>query len=243
MKTTSWAWMVLLLVGCGNGFETVHGNSAGSSGWSQSDAADGDTDEDSAVPDAAEAEADAIDEDASPADGGTDEDSAVPDAAEADAQEASLDATGDVDSAAPPDAQEDSEVDAPPDSEDGPCVPTSCEQAGKDCGPMPDGCGVTLDCGSCSTNMSCGGGGVPNVCGGCVPITCSSVPQFCGPLVDGCGNTLDCGPYKRGYDPSCQSPSKPYNWYCSPEQYWAPPPFPGCVQNGWPGSYCCAQGS
>lgn len=145
-----------------------------------------------------------------------------------------------------PDAAPD--VVSPPDAApDTVCVPGTCASLGKDCGSVNNGCGGTISCGSCAPNMSCGGGGTPNVCGGCVPITCASVPQYCGLLEDGCGNTLDCGPYKRGsYDPVCQDyPGHPYSWYCIPEQYPAPPPFAtGCVvRPSWPGAFCCTQSS
>jgi RHS repeat-associated protein len=46
------------------------------------------------------------------------------------------------------------------------CTPRTCGSQGKDCGPMPDGCGGTLDCGTCAVPQTCGGGGIPNVCGG-----------------------------------------------------------------------------
>lgn len=45
------------------------------------------------------------------------------------------------------------------------CVPTTCADAGKNCGVVSDGCGGTLNCGGCVAPQSCGGGGVPNVCG------------------------------------------------------------------------------
>lgn len=45
------------------------------------------------------------------------------------------------------------------------CLPTTCEAAGKNCGTVPDGCGGTLTCGTCSGIDTCGGGGRPNVCG------------------------------------------------------------------------------
>lgn len=45
------------------------------------------------------------------------------------------------------------------------CVPTTCESAGKDCGAIDDGCGGTLECGTCSGIDTCGGGGQANVCG------------------------------------------------------------------------------
>jgi hypothetical protein len=44
------------------------------------------------------------------------------------------------------------------------CVPTTCAAQGKNCGTIPDGCGGTLTCGTCSGSQTCGGGGVPNMC-------------------------------------------------------------------------------
>ncbi|NOK22277.1 Ig-like domain-containing protein [Corallococcus carmarthensis] len=35
------------------------------------------------------------------------------------------------------------------------CVPTTCEQAGHQCGPMSDGCGGNLECGTCSSGDPC----------------------------------------------------------------------------------------
>jgi phosphatidylinositol-3-phosphatase len=47
----------------------------------------------------------------------------------------------------------------------GPCTPTTCAAQGKTCGNIPDGCGGLVGCGSCTSPLSCGGGGAPNVCG------------------------------------------------------------------------------
>lgn len=76
----------------------------------------------------------------------------------------------------------------------GPCVPSTCETAGADCGVVADGCGQTLQCGGCDTGEVCGGGG-PNVCGTnpCTPKTCGQLGAACGQLSDGCGSVLDCG--------------------------------------------------
>jgi hypothetical protein len=83
---------------------------------------------------------------------------------------------------------------------------------GLDCGPTDDGCGGSLDCGSCPVNETCGGGGTPNVCGGCVPKTCMGEEVYCGTISDGCGNTLDCmGNYE--IISNCVYPS-PYNCEC-----------------------------
>src|SRR5207245_1456680 len=47
----------------------------------------------------------------------------------------------------------------------GSCAPTTCTVQGKSCGTISDECGGTLDCGSCSSPLTCGGGGLANVCG------------------------------------------------------------------------------
>jgi hypothetical protein len=72
------------------------------------------------------------------------------------------------------------------------CQPATCAALGKNCGSVPDGCGGTLSCGTCSAPQSCGGGGTPNVCG-CTPTTCAAQGAQCGTLADGCGGTLSCG--------------------------------------------------
>ncbi|WP_242592713.1 RCC1 domain-containing protein [Corallococcus exiguus] len=35
------------------------------------------------------------------------------------------------------------------------CVPTTCAEAGHHCGPLPDGCGGTLECGACGSGDAC----------------------------------------------------------------------------------------
>ena len=73
------------------------------------------------------------------------------------------------------------------------CVPTSCKAEGIECGDLPDGCGVTLACGDCSADQTCGGAG-PGKCGSgpCVPATCASLGLQCGQATDGCGEVLNC---------------------------------------------------
>jgi len=76
------------------------------------------------------------------------------------------------------------------------CNALTCTKLGYNCGKTGDGCGGTLDCGSCSGSETCGGGGTFSVCGGagpCVPKTCASIGSTCGPEGDGCGNLLQCG--------------------------------------------------
>jgi hypothetical protein len=80
------------------------------------------------------------------------------------------------------------------------CVPNTCAGLGYGCGPTGDGCGGLLDCGSCTTPATCGGGGYSQ-CGvgtGCIPMTCAQLGIACGPAGDGCGGLLQC--------PSCSAP-------------------------------------
>jgi hypothetical protein len=44
-------------------------------------------------------------------------------------------------------------------------VPVTCSSLGLNCGPSGDGCGGTQDCGVCTAPLTCGGAGVPGVCG------------------------------------------------------------------------------
>jgi hypothetical protein len=69
---------------------------------------------------------------------------------------------------------------------------------GYDCGPVADGCGGLVNCGTCTAPAFCGAKGKPNVCGtsgtACVPKTCADLGANCGPVADGCGGlTADCG--------------------------------------------------
>jgi hypothetical protein len=74
------------------------------------------------------------------------------------------------------------------------CTPRTCAQAGATCGPIGDGCGGVLQCGTCVAPQTCGGGGTPNQCGGgCTPITCAQQGLSCGAAGDGCGGVLQCG--------------------------------------------------
>ncbi|WP_158626555.1 Ig-like domain-containing protein [Corallococcus interemptor] len=71
----------------------------------------------------------------------------------------------------------------------GSCMPQSCAAQGKTCGTVSDGCGGTLECGTCGEGQSCS---AANVCV-CAPTTCAAQGRTCGPVSDGCGGTLACG--------------------------------------------------
>jgi hypothetical protein len=78
------------------------------------------------------------------------------------------------------------------------CSPLTCAQQSINCGPAGDGCGNQIDCGSCTAPETCGGGGVPGVCGvidsgNCPAQTCAQQNIQCGPAGDGCGNLIQCG--------------------------------------------------
>ncbi len=88
------------------------------------------------------------------------------------------------------------------------CTPRTCSQMGWNCGVNGDGCGHTIDCGTCPEPQICGANGFSRCGGGfglgpdgaplCTPETCQSLNIDCGPAGDGCGGVLFCG--------SCQAP-------------------------------------
>ena len=64
---------------------------------------------------------------------------------------------------------------------------------GVTCGPLGDGCGGTLNCGTCTAPQTCGGGGVAGKCGQptCTPFaTCAQAGANCGYAGDGCGGII-----------------------------------------------------
>jgi hypothetical protein len=84
------------------------------------------------------------------------------------------------------------------------CAPATCASLGYDCGVNADGCGGTVDCGTCSGGDMCGVGGYSKcgnpltaVDGGavCVPKTCADYgANACGQQSDLCGGlTANCG--------------------------------------------------
>jgi hypothetical protein len=72
------------------------------------------------------------------------------------------------------------------------CNPVSCD-AGR-CGVIPNGCGGTVDCGSC----------IPE----CVPTTCTAQGAECGNIGDGCSDVIDCGDCPPGQTCGANSPNE-----------------------------------
>jgi hypothetical protein len=69
------------------------------------------------------------------------------------------------------------------------CTPTTCAAQSKNCGRIRDGCGGTLDCGSCPSGQNCSWA---NQC--CQPKTCASMGYVCGTYFDDCaGAYFYCG--------------------------------------------------
>lgn len=67
----------------------------------------------------------------------------------------------------------------------------------KSCGPQPDGCGSTINCGGCASDEGCGLGG-PSLCGPlptCQPASCTGK---CGTMADGCGGVITCNATNGG---------------------------------------------
>jgi hypothetical protein len=89
------------------------------------------------------------------------------------------------------------------------CTPTTCATQKIACGPAGDGCGNVIQCGTCPSGQTCGGGGVPGQCGApsCTPKTCGQLAIGCGPAGDGCGGSLNCGTCPAGQ--TCGGGGKP----------------------------------
>lgn len=111
----------------------------------------------------------------------------------------------------------------------------TCTSAGKNCGTISDGCGATLDCGTCMSPSKCGWGNpaVPNVCGvgSCTPETdrafCERLGKNCGPVIDwdNCDNSRSVASCGTCVDPQTWGGSTPN--VCGLERKWRIVPFNG----------------
>jgi hypothetical protein len=72
------------------------------------------------------------------------------------------------------------------------CGLVTCASANAMCGPIGDGCGAIIQCGSCAMNQSC----VQGKCmigSSCTPKTCGQQGFDCGMAGDTCGHVITCG--------------------------------------------------
>ncbi len=83
----------------------------------------------------------------------------------------------------------------------GDCKRLTCANLKATCGPIGDGCGGIVQCGTCAVGETCGGGGVVSACGkpACATKTCADQGANCGALGDGCGGLIpSCGTCDAG---------------------------------------------
>ena len=147
-----------------------------------------------------------------PQDAGTPQDASAPQDAPVDTGPGTPDAGTDVRDAAP-------DV----------CVPTTCAAAGRVCGPLADGCGMTLSCGTCATGQVCNPAGqCVQDCPVCPPVPPGGFP--CGqlPQIPGCPPAPMCGAS------TCPNGAVCMNNVCAPVDCPVCPPVP-------PGGFPCGQ--
>ncbi len=76
-------------------------------------------------------------------------------------------------------------------SDAAPCTPTTdCDALRAQCGSIGDGCGGSVDCGTCAQPFDTCGLQIANICD-CEPSGCA--PGQCGAVDNGCGGLVECG--------------------------------------------------
>jgi len=75
------------------------------------------------------------------------------------------------------------------------CVATTCSAQNVACGPIGDGCGNILPCGTCPPGEACIAG---NCVTTCTPKTACPANVVCGSVSDGCGGIIHCGSCATG---------------------------------------------
>ena len=120
------------------------------------------------------------------------------------------------------------------------CVPKTTCPAGDNCGTVPDGCGGTVNCGTCTLPQTCGGGtpSNPNVCG-CTPKTTCPAGDNCGTVPNGCGGTVSCGSCTAPQTCGGGTPSNPNHCGCTPSTTCPAGDNCGTVPNGCGGTVSC----
>jgi hypothetical protein len=82
------------------------------------------------------------------------------------------------------------------------CMPLAPTQAcgAHNCGIVSDGCGGSINCGTCAAPSTCSGAnGGPGTCSACTPVTNSCGTALCGFAKDNCGNSVSCGACPTGF--------------------------------------------
>lgn len=90
------------------------------------------------------------------------------------------------------------------------CVPLTACPSGRVCGSYSNGCGGTINCGTCSTG-TCDASS--NTCK-CTPATTCAAGHVCGTDPDGCGGTVPCGTCGSGL--TCNTTSNTCVSTCTP---------------------------
>lgn len=123
------------------------------------------------------------------------------------------------------------------------CIPFTCEDislsgeiagnssAQQICGMFGDGCGGVITCNPCTGGETCGGGGIPFVCGtgSCTPLPCGSLAGISCGGGDGCGGLMDCA---CPPGTTCGGDDIPYSCGCTPTTCVAQGISEGIIANG-----------
>ncbi len=91
------------------------------------------------------------------------------------------------------------------------CTPKTCEELGKNCGSVADGCGNLLECGKCGSGELCGiveANTCTDPASLCKPLTQAEAcaGKECGIEGDGCDGSYDCGSCATGYACGSETP-------------------------------------
>ncbi|MGO8996597.1 MAG: protease pro-enzyme activation domain-containing protein, partial [Polyangiaceae bacterium] len=116
---------------------------------------------------------------------------------------------------------------------------TTCP-VGDNCSTVPNGCGGTVSCGTCTAPQTCGGGtpSNPNQCG-CTPTTTTCpAGDNCGTVSNGCGGTVSCGPACTAPD-TCGGGGTANVCGCTPTTTCPAGDNCGTVSNGCGGTVSC----
>ncbi|CAN5547107.1 hypothetical protein BH09MYX1_BH09MYX1_60560 [soil metagenome] len=127
-------------------------------------------------------------------------------------------------------AHNDPDASFPGDGGVGPCQPKSCEAQGFACGTQTNGCGESLECGTCKTGLCTAG-----KCA-CIPKTCPQLAVQCGKVDDGCGKIVDCGGCANSAD-ACNAQTNACE--CKPKDCKAQNAECGSVPDGCGNTYTC----